>query len=244
MPHELTLIMPYYDNPGMLAHQYKVWSRRWPEGVADRVRFIIVDDGSMRSPASGVVRPAGLDIEIYRVLVDRPWHQHGARNLGAHVAPQGWLLMTDMDHVLEGKPALNLLKSLPRLPKTRAFMLERIEGDGSGPTRSDKGDLKPHPNSFVMTRQTFWHVGGYDEDYCGVYGTDRLFRGRLPQPLDVLPIALTRYWRDLIPDASTTSLPRKEGRPPDAKKQVERKKRAAGRENVILTLDFPWQRVC
>jgi hypothetical protein len=35
---------------------------------------------------------------------------------------------------------------------------------------------RPHPNSYLMRRADFWHMGGYDEDFRGWYGTDGNFR--------------------------------------------------------------------
>ncbi len=245
MGAHLTLILPFYLNQGMLALQYQGWAA-WPDKLRERLRVILVDDGSPE-PAAVVPRPEGLEIEIYRVLEDRPWHQHAARNLGAHVAPEGWLLMTDMDHVLSEESASRLLKSMDkgRLDESRVYMLSRIDADTGLLTLGDNGSPKPHPNSFVLTRELYWQIGGYDEDYCGTYGTDRLFRDRAQKigGRARLDIPLTRYWRDLVPDASTTTLPRKEGRDPLAKQKIAAAKAARGEADVIKVLQFPWEQV-
>ena len=124
-------------------------------------------------------------------------------------------------------------------------MLDRIEADTGKPTLAADGSPKPHPNSFVVTRETYWKIGGYDEDFCGVYGTDNLFKARAFRAArrERLPVPLTRYWRELVPDASTTTLPRKEGRPSNAKKMVERAKAERGEANVVKVLQFPWERM-
>lgn len=243
----LTLVVPYYMNAGMLALQYRNWMS-WPGKHRNRLRVIIVDDGSPESPAANVPRPYGLPaLEIYRVLEDRPWHQHAARNLGAHMAGDGWMLLTDMDHLLTPNAASILFKAMDKggLDDGTAYMLDRVEADTGLPTLGRDGNPKPHPNSFVMTRETYWKIGGYDEDYCGTYGTDRLFRERAYARATQghLNIPLTRYWRDIIPDASTTTLPRKEGREPGAKERIRREKEARGEADVIKVLQFPWERV-
>jgi hypothetical protein len=239
---DLTLVVPFYRNPSMLTLQFANW-RGWSEKRKRRLRIILVDDGSPE-PAADVPRPDGLpELEIYRVTEDRPWHQHGARNLGAHVAPEGWLLLTDMDHVLTDEAARALFKRIDRgeLNKGRAYMLARIEADTGEPTiHPVSGAPKPHPNSFVMTRAKYWEVGGYDEDLCGHYGTDAAFRTRLG-PLKTLPVPLTRYWRDIVPDASTVGLPRKEGREPGAIRKIIAAKAQRGEGPKVL--DFPWERV-
>jgi hypothetical protein len=229
----------------MLLLQMATWAS-WPEAVKERIGIIVVDDGSPE-PAINVPRPTGLpELSIYRVIEDRPWHQHGARNLGAHVAPDGWLLLTDMDHVLTGENAEQLLKRLHRMDEGSVFTLNRVEADTGEQTLGLDGRPKPHPNSFVLTRELYWRVGGYDEDYCGVYGTDGLFRQRafhVGKREHLKRVALTRYWRGLVPDASTTTLLRKEGRDPGAKKAIARAKWERGEEHLIKTLDFEWERV-
>jgi hypothetical protein len=241
----LTIAMPYYENAGMLRLHYQNWLE-WPGKYRKALRVIIVDDGSPESPAANVPRPYGLpEIEIYRVLEDRPWHQHAARNLAADQAPEGWMLLTDMDHMLSVESAGALLKAIGKgkLDEGAVYMLDRVEANTGEPTLGRTGEPKPHPNSFLLTREMFWRIGGYDEDYCGVYGTDRLFRERAFTigRQDHLAIPLTRYWRDLVPDASTTTLPRKEGREAGAKERIRREKEASGRG--IVTLNFPWERV-
>jgi hypothetical protein len=241
----LTLAMPYYLNPGQLALQYRNWLE-WPGKYRKQLKVIIVDDGSPNSPAANVPRPYGLpELEIYRVLEDRPWHQHAARNLGAHVAPEGWLLLTDMDHVLEADAAAQLFKAMAKgkLDAGTVYMLDRIEADTRLPTLGKDNRPKPHPNSFVLTRETYWRIGGYDERATGIYGTDKLFRERAfaAGQRGHLHIPLTRYWRDIVPDASTTTLPRKEGRDPAQKARVAAE--IAADPQGIVTLNFPWERV-
>ncbi len=244
---DLTIVMPYYMNPGMLSLQYAIWAA-YPNDIKDSISVILVDDGSPEGHAIDVSRPEGLPaLSIYRVLEDRPWHQHAARNLGAHVAGEGWMLLTDMDHVLTEENALALLKRirLQKLDEGAVYMLARVEADTGLPTKQN-GNLKPHPNSFVVTRETYWVVGGYDEDFTGIYGTDALFRMRAftnAKQGHLNKVALTRYWSELVPDASTTTLPRKEGRDPLARDRIMYAKRARGEENVIKVLQFPWERV-
>lgn len=242
---DLTLVLPYYKNPGMLTVQFANWLG-WADKRKDRIAVILVDDGSPE-PATDVPRPEGLPaLSIYRVTEDRPWHQHAARNLGAHVAEDGWLLLTDMDHVLTDDAARLILKRLDKgeLDDRCIYMLDRIEADTGEPTRNEHGRPKPHPNSFVLTRELYWRIGGYDEDFCGVYGTDGLFKDRAFRigRKAHLNVPLVRYWRDLVPDASTNA-PRKEGREPGVKDRIAREKAERGEANVVKVLQFPWERV-
>ncbi len=243
---DLTIIMPYYMNPGMLSLQYETWAA-YPDEIKDRFSVILVDDGSPEGCAVDVPRPDGLpNLSIYRVTEDRPWHQHAARNLGAHVAQDGWLLLTDMDHVLTEKAAWKLLNRIGRLDEGSIYTLARVEADTGLPTLAENGQPKPHPNSFVVTRDTYWRIGGYDEDFCGIYGTDALFKARAfthARKDHLSNVALTRYWRDIVEDASTNTLTRKDGREIDARQKIIDAKRSRGELKVVKVLQFPWERV-
>lgn len=242
----ITLVMPYYMNAEMLRRHYQNW-HDWPAEVRDRFKVIIVDDGSPTAPAAEVPCPANIiDISIYRVTEDRPWHQHAARNLGAHVAEDGWLLLTDMDHMLAADAADALLRRIGKMNPDTIYTLHRVEADTGQATIGANGRPKPHPNSFVLTKELYWRIGGYDEDYCGVYGTDGLFKQRAFQVGirgHLKKVALTRYWRGIVPDASTTTLERKEGRDPEAKKAIARAKWERGEEHEVKVLQFEWERV-
>jgi hypothetical protein len=151
--------------------------------------------------------------------------------------------MTDMDHVVTAR-CLEVL--FEQNNKQAVYTLGRLEPDGSRTKRPD-GSLKPHPNTFVITKELYWKIGGYDEDYCGRYGTDGLFRHRLfsyGSERHLHDACVIRYGREHIADASTVGLPRKEGRTyKDACKRVMEEKAKAGRANVIKTLDFKWEQI-
>lgn len=239
---KFTIVMPFYLNSGMLALQYANWAG-WPQALKDKFEIIIIDDGSPE-PAVDVPRPEGLPaLRMYRVLKDMPWHQHAARNLGAHKAHQGWMLLTDMDHVLTEENAIELTNTF--LDEKTIYMLARVEANTGLPTMNN-GVPKPHPNSFVVTKKMFWKIGGYDEDYSGIYGTDGLFRSRAFAKATrghLSGVALHRYWTDLVPDASTTTLQRKEGREPGARDRVTSEKAMRGESDVIKVLQFEWEKV-
>lgn len=239
----LTLVLAYYENPGMLARQYETWAA-YPQDIKRRVQVIVVDDGSPTRPAIDVPRPEGLPrLGIYRITVDRPWNQDAARNLGAHMAPDGWLFLTDMDHLLPADQAAQLLRRVsdPGLFYTFA----RMDAGTGRPMLDGRGVPKPHPNSYAMTRELYWRAGGYDEDFCGVYGTDGAFRKQLLRVgvhRHLQNVAITRVPRTLVPDANTTTLDRASFGGPARKAAAWERKRAAGREHEIVVLQSPWER--
>jgi hypothetical protein len=264
---ELSLCMPYYRNPGILKRHIEIFRNEWSADLRRRIEVVVVDDGSPDERASDVVasmwRGAGIAyatqqprISVYRVTEDRPWHQHGARNLGAHVAKAPWLLMTDIDHVVPPATLDEVLRRLPSMRSHEVLTFGRVDapmgtawraGDWRGmePTRRDDGTLKAHVNSFVVSRKHYWRTGGYDESFCGLYGTDiefrrRLFTGRtITHHLADCP--LIRVGREVIPDASTRDVERKTAGRNELKRAIAARKIAEGRAEP-LTLDFEWER--
>ncbi len=244
---DLSLCLAYYMNPGMLGIHYRHWAA-WPEALKARVEIVIVDDASPTGPAIDVPRPAGMpQLSIYRVTVDQPWHQHGARNLAADRAVGKWLLLTDMDHALNEVVATRLFDKIDRgrITEDSIYTLHRREARTGRTTRGKWWLPNPHPNSFVLTRNTYWHIGGYDEDLCGVYGTDSAFRWRAfarARRGHLSDIALYRYGRGSVPDASTTTLARKSGRNKVELDARIAEKKALGPDHNVPVLTFEWSR--
>lgn len=239
----LTLVYAYYDNPTMLARQYQVWAS-YGAWYQDKIRIVIVDDASPKWPAALVSRPSTMPpLRIYRALKDIPWHQDGARNLGAHVADEGWLFLSDMDHVL---PFSSVQRIWRLQDSTRFYTLDRIDATTGQLMLGADGNHKPHPNTYVMHRELYWRAGGYDEDYCGVYGTDGAFRKRLHQAALHTHLSgahVIRYHRSLVADASTSTLDRKAYGGPEAKRRAKERKALLGRTGKIVTLDFEWEQL-
>ena len=59
----------------------------------------MTDRRSRRPTCCGDLVPP-FPIRLFRIREDRRWNWLAARNRGAHEAADGWLLMTDMDHVI------------------------------------------------------------------------------------------------------------------------------------------------
>lgn len=235
----LQLIYPYYENPTMLERQISTWAA-WPVEMIRKVKIILVDDGSQKNPASDafkLTKPL-VPIELYRVLINIPWNQNGAHNLGFQVANDGWCLTTDIDHIVSAE-LLHQLFKLKVDPKSYyTFGRRRV--------RDLDTVYKRHPNSWLLTRKLYWESGGYDEDFSGYYGSDSTFRRALALVGKHTPLPdsyfLTVYDELDIPDANTREWGRKDSKYHSAKHPhlAKKKQRAYKAENPIR---FPWERV-
>lgn len=164
----LTLVYAYYENPNMLARQLREWES-YEDAHKQQLEIIVVDDCSQRVPALSVVKHynVALPLTLYRIGVDIPWNQDGARNLAMRHCQTEWALMTDMDHML---PAHQVAAVLAFEPQAGNYYMP-------GQHLTCGSDLgRPHPNSYLMRREDFWQAGGYDEDFAGYYGSDGNFR--------------------------------------------------------------------
>jgi len=70
--------------------------------------------------------------------------------------------MTDLDHALPEPTLATMLRR--RNPGRTIYKVRR---------QTPNGDiLRPHPNTFFLSRGRFLRLYGYDEDFCGHYGHD------------------------------------------------------------------------
>lgn len=244
----VTLVLPFYRNVGMLQRQLAEFEHYPPDGV----RLIVVDDGSPEPARDVVLRYASPDLRarlhLYRITVDIPWNREGARNLGATKADTDWVVHVDIDHVLPAPAAARLVEYDPspdfwyRFARYRNGAADETRQKDPLPTDAAFGAVKPHIDSYLITRDMYWDVGGYDEDFAGVLGGGTDFLKRLERrygaPL-MLPrdVVLHVYTRHVIPDASDRWLSRSKERG----KQIQQRK-GGTLKKPDRPLRFPWVR--
>ena len=229
---DLTVILAYYENPGMLNEQFKTF-RALPQAIRDHLQLIVVDDGSPKHPA--VAQKIGMPLQVYRVGVDIRWNQDACRNIGVHHATTEWVLMTDMDHLI---PQATLDRIVSRKwSGEKVYKFSRV-------TAPHMTHYKPHPNSWLMTRLMFNRIGGYDERLAGWYGTDADFRRQVETIAQIIMLkeVLIRVPREVIPDASTTTYLRKQEEDRENLKRL-RKQISKIPNARPMTLTFPYTRI-
>lgn len=225
-PKPVTFVIPYYENPDFLRQQIAWWST-YPAALRQHLSAIVVDDGS----PDRAVLPSTLPfpIRLFRIELDVRWNWLAARNIGLHHAPEGWCLVTDIDHVIPETTASSVV--FGSHDSSVIYGFSRVEHSGE--------TLAPHPNSWFLTRAMFWTVGGYDEALSGHYGTDGDWRRRCAAtaPMKILRDRLIRH--EHVGDSSTTHYLRKQ--PEDA--AVKRIVSARGNKWRPKTLSFPYHEV-
>lgn len=167
----LSVVVNYYQNETAL-HFFMDAFRKMAVFFADEIELVLVDDCSP-TPVDPAVFLDIKNISVLRVTEDIPWNMPAARNIGALEARGRVILFVDVDHVVEEDEFEHLLEDV------RAIQL----GVRLTPNRKRPGDevihneLKPNINCFLISRQDFFKVGGYEEIFSGCYGfEDKYFR--------------------------------------------------------------------
>jgi len=143
--------------------------------LPDDIEIILIDDGS--DPPLDFT--SNLKNLVTHVTNDkRSWTVELARNQGARMARGEYLLMTDIDYIIP----LDAIMTGYTLKEDKAgFKREFGVIDEFGNFTQDFDVLRqygllesrikergtllaPHPNNFIMSKETFWKLGGYRED--------------------------------------------------------------------------------
>jgi hypothetical protein len=98
-----------------------------------------------------------------------------------------------------------------------------------------------------MTRHMFLNrVGGYDERFSGIYGSDGEFQRRVEfwaQRVVILDAVAIRYHPEQFPDACTTAYGRKEPSDREKRSQIHLELFMLGEAAKPKRLTFPWAQV-
>lgn len=173
----LSIIIAVLDSHDVVRKQLEHFNKILP---GKSVELILLDDGS-DPPIRCHIGP-DFKLRILQTNDDRPWSQPCARNFGASHAKGDYLYMTDIDHILTEESVMEALEFTDdKMVFDRKFA---ILDDNASICREHNILLEygcpdhrleaksSHANTFVMKRQIFEQLGGYDSSFCGKYGGD------------------------------------------------------------------------
>lgn len=234
--------MPYKDNPHMLRRHQREWAS-YPEAVRARLSVVIGDDASQEYPAhEAAASPDGYEMAIYRVQEPMVWGHFRARNLAMEHAPEGMVLLVDIDHLLPADAAEHLLEV--EIGPDEYGQPHRVKPDGT--------PHHPHHDTYFLSRALYWRIGGMNLDYAGLYGAGSIFTRRIASMAvkidmpDVKMVVFNLSGKDLDPEVplSASRLPRKgslyHSKRPES---VTRRMRFAHLQQPRDPLRFNWTRV-
>ena len=178
---KLSIIMSVLNSHEIFRRQLIHFSKM---DLPDDIEFIFMDDNSY-PPIDLIPKMFPncnlKNLWIYRSDDDREWTVAPRRNEAARLSKAPYYLMTDLDHfwlrdaIME---AYNFTED--RMAFVRYFGVLDADGNFS----EDMDDLRewglteerirkrgrrcpPHTNSFCMSKDMYWQLGGYEEDRIG-----------------------------------------------------------------------------
>ena len=188
---KLSIIIPVLNSHEILRRQLLHFENM---GLPDGIEIIIVDDGSDPPLANTSTLP----IIFLQTNDTRPWTWALARNAGARIAQGDYLLMTDIDHIIDKNLITDTLvddnyqkisfsRQLGILDERGVFSqdIDILVSYGANRKNIEKSlRIGPLPNNFCMRKDVFWDMGGYDETLVErpyPQGEDRNFKKKWHQ---------------------------------------------------------------
>lgn len=157
---KLTLGTTYFENPNNIIKFYN-------DNYLYVDEMIIVDDGSEKYPLTNYLQPNN-KLKIFRVTQDYGFNSHGCRNLIMKKSKYDWVILMDSDRgFLNPKKNINKIKNL----NLEQNILYNFLHEEPLP--------EPSVNDFLIHRDHFFSVGGYDEETIGFRTGDRDFKKQL-----------------------------------------------------------------
>lgn len=222
---KFTVIHPYYEGAAAIATHFGCWAEYPPEFL-ENLQLIFVDDGSPTQPLEKALpKKTNIDLSAFKIDIDIPWNDGGARNLGAHFAKADWMIMLDLDKRLPVEE-MRKLWNMKLDPKCFYKFFH------AGPKGS-------YANQIIINRELYMSLGGYNEDHSGGRGGSGSFFRTLDEAgieMKVLDLTLRH-----ISAGKVQVLDRR-------KMSVEEKAAAAGRpvrqpHEPATMLRFPWRQI-
>lgn len=242
---DLTIVMAVYGQPLMLAKQVDTMLHYAGE-TQRRLNLVVVDDCGF--PPVAVEEVIELtrflkSVKLFRIDKDIHWNQMGARNLGMEHSA-GHCLLIDPDMIFDQPTIARMIEAAEKLPRGHVVKW------GLKHVNSGKLDMTS-PNTWLIHRDDFFAVGGYDEDFAGHKGWSDV------QFLDIMracykiqnrpDLFANFHGTDSVPDAMVTSLDRstKHNRKLRLKKVAQARAvggwaRWAKARKDVERLRFPW----
>lgn len=162
---KITLGTTYYNCPDLLERFLQKHSKYVDE-------LIVVDDGSKKQNCISKYSDVDNNVKLYRVHKDLGFNSHGCRNLIASEASNNWIVLIDIDREFDNPEyTFNTLSTRKLKENVRYLFITHY--------RKLSNDTHASVNDFLIHRNHYFSVGGYDEELVGQRWGDREFLDQL-----------------------------------------------------------------
>ena len=163
----ITLVLSYYNQPyDLLQKHVNHWNEFENKELFD---FIIVDDCSKKMKLVHLIDyiQSKANIRYFEIEDDIKWNLAGSRNLGVSQSKTEWIMLCDMDTIVDKECAKEMIKATKMADNEKyLFRFNRIVPEDPGHEKNNK----MHPGLRMLRRQDYLDVNGCDEDLVGNYG--------------------------------------------------------------------------
>lgn len=230
----ITITLSYYNQGFEAIKKHLDLWKTYDEKTKERFTFMIIDDCS-KNPLDQVIKNydiSSLNLSIYRVEKDLYCNIAGVRNLSAKECSTDWMLILDMDTLVDQVMAKKLVNLVDKGEEKKAYKFNRVVPNN----KSDKKHHKIHPAVCLLRKEDYWRIGGCEEDLVGHYGgTDPTFfykaQGKINVEIckNIFLIHLYEGEADIIRDTSHNI------------KLIEEKKKTGKWSTDYIR--FPWKKI-
>ena len=156
----LTLMYPCFGQEKRIFKLLKVWDE-WSDDVKDHVQINLIDDHGTPS-VEEILSNKTMDynISVYRIQDDLKYNIAGALNLGMMLADTPWILTMDTDYSFQPDVMQSLLDFRPNRYEVYGFFLDRA-------IPHEIPERNVHTTTFLLHKDTFIDLNGFDEDLTG-----------------------------------------------------------------------------
>lgn len=250
----ISLNVTYYNEPTWLKWWYDLYHRMNDQGI--NFYLNVCDDGSQKEPATAFFEKHAPQpyMRLFRVTEDIGFNSHGARNLLMKTTKTDWNLLSDIDRRYPDETISGFARKGDKILKQGVYysLYEIVK------VSPDRYSV----NDYIVHKDDFWKVGGYDEEYVNIHFGDRDFLEGLRHVARRSKVSnwKVKYargarnveWSDDVaitqyPDDSTLIHPNNRWTNPEYRKSIramirERYKTEEGRLSK-KTINFPWEQV-
>jgi hypothetical protein len=198
--NKISIVLLYYANPrGLLLHLEHIMTSYSSQQLQQEIEVLwIIDDGSppglRANEYLGLVAAASFNnnnnnntipfpIRLARVTENIAWNMPGTQNLGLYLVPDhSHVLLLDLDTMI----STNVFRRLVYLANNNNNNKTQNNNDTDTSTSKQQQQQRDHvayrfngvesgiqhPKIMFLRKETYWHVGGYEEDFVPHYGHD------------------------------------------------------------------------
>lgn len=182
----ITINLSFFNQNEILIKHIETWIN-YPDEIRNKFNFIIIDDHSNNNPVDILknlnLNLNNINLNIYRVNDNLICNIAGVRNLGAKECTTEWMVILDMDTLIDNKMAEQIINLAENNEGSNVYKFNRKVLNNKNHIKNNK----MHPAICLIKKKDYWNIGGCEETLVGNYGyTDPCFWHRAKNKVNII----------------------------------------------------------